>query len=117
MTRNTLSVLKISLLILLGLIIVIYSVFQAWKLISGPIIEISMPQNGATYNQSLIEVSGRAKNVSYLNLNGRPIYTDLEGYFKEKLLLEQGYNIIQLDARDKFQNYTEKRLEVILKEY
>ena len=117
MNRNALSKLKIILYVLFGIIIVGYSIFQAWKLISGPIIDIYSPQNGATYTNTLIEISGRARNVSYLNLNDRPIFTDKDGYFKEKLLLLPGYNIIKLDARDKFKTYTEKKLELILKEY
>ena len=117
MNRNALSKLRIILFLLLGLIILTYTLFQAQKLISGPIIDIYTPQNGATYSQILIEIEGRARNASYLNLDDRPIFTDKNGYFKEKLLLSPGYNIIKLDARDKFKTYTEKRLEIILKEY
>ena len=117
MNRNALSKLKISLFILFWLIIFSYSLFQAWKLISGPIIDVYTPQNGATYSQTLIEIDGRARNVAYINLNDRPIFTDKDGYFKEKLLLSSGYNVIKLDARDKFKTYAEKKLEVILKEY
>ena len=117
MNRNALSTLRIILFSLLGLFIVAYSLFQAWKLLSGPIIEVYTPQNGATYNQTLIEIDGRAKNISYLNLNDRPIFTDKDGKFSEKLLLSPGLNIIKLDARDKFKTYTEKKLQIILKEY
>ena len=94
-----------------------YAIFQAQKLIRGPIIDIYTPQNGATYSQALIELTGKAQNIAYLNLNDRPIFTDKNGYFNEKLLLSPGYNIIKLDARDKFKNYTEKKLEIVLKEY
>ncbi len=104
-------------IILLAVTVVGYSLFQAQKLIRGPIIDIYTPENGATYNQTLIQIEGRARNIAYLNLNDRPIFTDKNGYFSEKLLLSTGYNIIKLDARDKFKNYTEKRLEIILKEY
>ncbi len=117
MSRNTLSTLRITAVTLLGLIIVGYSLFQAQKLLSGPIIDIYSPQNGATYSETLIEIEGRARNISYLNLNDRPIFTDKNGYFKEKLLLSPGYNVIKLDARDKFKAHIEKRLELILKEY
>lgn len=102
---------------ILGLIIIGYSLFQAQKLLRGPIIEIYTPENGATYSQTLIEIEGRARNISYLNLNDKAIFTDKDGYFKEKLLLSPGYNIIKLDAKDKFKTYREKRLELILKEY
>src|SRR3989344_6026020 len=117
MNRNATSLLRITLFSIIGMVIVGYSIFQAWKLISGPIIDIYTPQNGATYSQTLIEIEGRARNISYLNLNDRPIFTNKNGYFKEKLLLSPGYNIIKLDAKDKFKNYTEKRLEIILKEF
>jgi hypothetical protein len=117
MSRNALSIFKISLFSLLGLVIIAYSLFQAWKLISGPIIDIDTPKNGETFNQALIEVTGRARNISYLNLNDRPIFTDKNGYFNEKLLLLPGYNVIKLDATDKFKKHTEKTLQIILKEY
>lgn len=117
MNRNASSILKIALFSLLGLVILIYSLFQAQKLISGPVILISSPQNGATYNQTLIEVDGRALNVTELTLDGRQIFTDNNGYFKEKLLLSPGLNVIQLEGTDKFKSHTEKKIEVVLKEY
>jgi len=114
--RNA-NIARRSMLFLLFVIIVLYSLFQAQKLISGPQIEIYSPKNGSTYSQTLIDVEGRVKNVSYLNMNDKPIFTDKTGYFKEKFLLSPGYNVIKLDARDKFKKYTEERLELILKEY
>jgi hypothetical protein len=116
MSRNAASLLRIILIILLGAVIVAYSIFQAWKLISGPIITIYSPRNGATFTEALVSVEGTAKNVAYLNLDDRPIFTDQNGYFKENILLSPGYNIIKLDGRDKFKKHTEKRIEVILKE-
>lgn len=117
MNRNALSILKITVISLAGILIVVYSLFQGWKLISGPVIKIYNPQNGATYSQSLVEIEGRVKNASFINLSGRKMFTDKNGYFAEKLLLSPGYNIIRIDAKDKFGTYTEKKLELILKEY
>ncbi len=116
MTRNAASILKITLFSLLVLVIIGYTLFQAQKVIFGPIIDIYTPENGSTYNQSLIEISGRARNIAYLNLDDRPIFTDQNGYFHELMLLSPGYNIIKLDARDKFKTYREKIIQVILKE-
>ncbi len=117
MNRNAVTKLRIGLVLLLGLVILAYSAFQAEKLIRGPVINVYSPQNGSTFSKSLIEVEGLAKNIAYINLNGRKIFTDKNGYFKEKLLLSPGYNIIKLDAQDKFEQYEEKVLEVVLKEY
>lgn len=117
MTRSALSTIRIIAISLLGLIIVGYSLFQAQKLIAGPVIDVYTPIHGATYRSPLIEVSGRARNVAFLSLNDRKIFTDKDGYFKEKLLLSPGYNIIKLNAQDKFKTYRETLIEVILKEY
>ncbi len=114
--RNA-TIIRKSLLIFLFLIIVAYSIFQAQKIIKGPSIKVFSPKTGTTYNQTLIEVEGVAKNISYLNMNGKPIFTDKTGYFKEKYLLSPGYNVIQLDAQDKFKKYTKEKLEIVLKEY
>ncbi len=114
--RNAIIIRK-SLLISLFIIILGYSIFQAQKIIKGPSIEIFSPKTGTTYSQTLIEVEGVAKNVAYLNMNGRAIFTDKTGYFKEKFLLSPGYNVIKLDAQDKFKKYTEEKLEIVLKEY
>src|SRR5438445_743708 len=76
MNRNALLTLKIILYSLFASVILIYSFFQAKKLIAGPIIDIYTPQNGATYNQALVLISGQARNVAYLNLDDKPIFTD-----------------------------------------
>lgn len=115
--RNNSTKLRIALFATLGFIIVAYSIFQSQKLLTGPVIMIYSPQNGSTYNQSLIAIEGRAKNVAHISLNDRPIFTDKTGYFQEKILLSPGYNIIKLQAEDKFKNIVEKRLELVLKEY
>lgn len=117
MSQNTAKTARIVVLSVLGAIILLYSAFQSYKIIEGPIIDIYTPQNGATYNQTLIEITGRAKNVAYINLNDRQMFTDKDGYFSEKFLLSPGYNIIKLDAKDKFGKSTEKKLEIILKEF
>lgn len=114
--RNV-NLIRKALIFSLFFVIAIYSLFQAQKLISGPSIKIFSPKDGSTYSQTLIEVEGQAKNAAYLNMNDNPIFTDKNGYFKEKFLLSPGYNVIKLDARDKFKKYTEKRIQLIFKEY
>ena len=115
--QNTSNTIRILSIVVLLIVVIVYSIFQAYKLISGPIIDVYTPQNGAVYSQTLIEIQGRARNIAYINLNDRKMFTDKDGYFSEKFLLSPGYNIIKLDAKDKFGKYTEKKLEIILKEY
>ena len=94
-----------------------YGLFQAHKYIEGPVVTIYSPQNGATFSSPLVEIDGRAQNVSFLKLDDRQIFTDTSGRFSEKLLLSPGYNIITLDAQDKFGKTVSKKLELVLKEY
>lgn len=114
---NIVSRVRLGGIILLGLIIVGYGLFQAQKYLTGPVITIYSPENGAVYTSPLIEVDGRAVNVAYLKLDDRQIFTDTQGRFSEKLLLSPGYNILTLDAQDKFGKSVSKKLELILKEY
>ena len=117
MNRNAISILRFGALVLLAVIIAGYSLFQAQKILAGPVIEITTPQNGATYNSTLIEIDGKAENIAYMNLDDRQMFIDKDGNFSEKILLSPGYNVVKIDAWDKFGKQTEKKLELVLKEY
>lgn len=116
MQHNGIYYLKFYSLILLGILILGYSIFQAQKIWNGPKITVLSPINGATYTTGLIEVKGVAKNVSTLTLNDRPLYTDRQGTFSDTLLLLPGYNILKLEAEDKFGSETVEYIEIIYKE-
>ncbi len=107
--------LKILTAVLVVILIGGYGVFRAQTLAEGPKINISEPIDGSLVSQSLLMVSGTAKNISFLNLNGAQIFTDEAGLFKEKILLFRGYNIITLEASDRFGRKTEKSLQIIYK--
>jgi hypothetical protein len=116
MRKNGTYYIQLYSLVVFGFIIVGYGLFQAEKILSGPSIQITSPLNGATYTTRLIEIKGKAKNIKTLLLNDRPLYTDMQGNFSEKLLLSPGYTILKVYAEDKFGTHTEKRIEVILRE-
>lgn len=116
MQHNGIYYLKFYSFVLLGILILGYSIFQAQKIWNGPRITVLSPINGATYTTTLIEIKGVAKNVSTLTLNDRPLYTDKLGNFSDTLLLSQGYNILKLEAKDKFGSETKKMIEIIYKE-
>jgi len=115
MTKSkTSSVIKIVLVTVVVLGIIGYALFNSRLFIEGPQIFIDNPQNGATLGDSaLIKIQGRAFNIAYLRINDRQIYTDENSNFSESLLLEPGYNIIQLTAEDKFGRKISKRLELV----
>lgn len=87
-------------LIVLGLILS-YILFQARFLVAGPQIVIKDDLT-VQHNERTIYLSGTAQNITHLWLNDRQIYTDESGNFNEALVLENGYTIATLRARDRF---------------
>lgn len=86
-------------LIILG--ILAYALFQARFFIEGPEITLTSPQN-ELQNEQVIEISGQAKNITEITLNGKTIHTDEEGFFTEALVLPNGYTIMTLSAEDRY---------------
>ncbi|MCK4386723.1 MAG: hypothetical protein KAV41_01400 [Candidatus Pacebacteria bacterium] len=90
-----------------------YAYYQTRDYIQGPILELISPLNGSTQHSGSIVISGRAKNISHISLNDRQIFTDQAGNFNEKILLSEGYNLIKISTRDKYQRENQKLLELI----
>ncbi len=94
-------------------VIVFYAYYQSRAIDVGPQVDILEPQNGITSTSSLILIRGVALRAKELTLDGRQILIDLEGRFGEYLLLAEGYNIIELTARDAQGTTVRKVLEVV----
>lgn len=78
-----------------------YIAFQARYLIAGPELSI-IPEPSVVQHARVVELKGTARNVTALFLNGRPIVTDEQGNFTEPVVLENGYTIMSLEARDRY---------------
>ena len=98
----------------LGLALLGYGLYQTSDLWRGPELHIATPTNGQTFAQNPITINGQAERIAYLWLNGQPIFTDEHGQFSQKLLLAPGYNIIKLEARDKFGRSVSRSLQLVL---
>ena len=96
------------------LLIALYTLFQARFLILGPEITIASPEDGATVSGPAFDVIGTAKNVSYLTLDGRRIYTDESGHWQERLVGAEGYNIVNVVAKDRLGRTREKSLSIVI---
>ncbi len=93
-----------------------YAIFNAKHLITGPSIEIFNPTTEELEtSKNIFAVKGRALNVTMLKLNDRQISIDTEGFFEEKLLLSEGFNIINIEARDRFGKKTLKSRQIYYK--
>ena len=101
--------------LILIFLFVVYGLIKAENFLLGPRITIESPKNGQVFTASNVEVSGQASNISLFYLNGRQIFTDEGGNFKESLLLARGYNIIEVEAKDKFNREIKEIRELVLK--
>ena len=92
----------------------IYFLFSFQSFWRGPRLAIDFPEEGAGLNNSHVLVKGRVRDITKLELNGRPIYTDENGDFEEELILASGLNIIELKADGRFgRKLSEKRMVMV----
>ena len=115
MEKTPKLIIGISVIVLVAVGLVVYAYFQSREYLRGPVVVIEEPLNGSMSTTSLVALRGQAHNISFLTLNGRQIFTDEQGRFKESLLLQNGYNIMTLEAKDRFGHQVEKRLELVYK--
>jgi len=78
-----------------------YSVFQARFLLMGPGVHVN-EMISPLQTERVVTLSGSTKNITHIWLNDRPIYTDEYGYFKEDIVLPNGYTIVTLRAKDRY---------------
>lgn len=106
------SSIKIGVVSTTVVLLMVYGVYQARTLITGPKLQLESPLDGSAFVNPLITIAGNAHNISIITLNDRPISTDQQGNFSEKLLLSPGYTIIKVQASDKFGRETQQLLEL-----
>ena len=92
-----------------------YGLFQARDLIEGPSVTIQKPTDGALLRSSLVQVTGSVENITSIELNDRTIYVNEHGTFTEPVVLAQGYNVVTIEATDRFGRTTTNTLELVHK--
>ncbi len=92
--------------ILLGAIIFIFIIgylfYQLNILISPPKLEIVQPTNNLTTDKAAIIVKGRTEPQVQLTINGQQIYINEDGSFEQEINLNQGLNLIKIEATNRF---------------
>ena len=78
-----------------------YLIYQARFLILGPQVTLTEAGHSPITTQT-VELKGTAANITHMTLNGRAIFTDQAGVFQETLVLNHGYNLITITARDRY---------------
>lgn len=115
MERTPKLIIGMTLAALVSVGLLVYAYLQSRDFLRGPVITITEPRNGSVATSSFITLSGKARNVAFLTLNSRQIFTDERGNFSESLLLPEGYSIMTIEAKDRFGHVAQKRLELVYK--
>lgn len=102
-------------LIIVFVFLIAYSLYQARFLIFGPEIKIFYPKDGEVVIDRIVVMEGLAKNISWISLNDRQIFTDEKGQWSEKLIVSPGTSIMTVKVRDRFGRAREKSIHIILK--
>jgi hypothetical protein len=118
MNTNAKKIVKIGGFSVFFLLIILYALFNSEDLIFGVKIKnVNINghpiQAGATVKESVIEITGVARNAINLTLDGRAISEDQQGNFDETIALLPGYNIISIKAQDKFGHVDEKDYQLM----
>lgn len=96
-------------------LVVIFVLGYSWSrtrdLLRGPELTV-LPIDTATLASPLIKLEGQVKRVAHLRLNDGKIFADASGHFTEELLLYPGYNMIKVEAVDRFGRKVNQYLEL-----
>lgn len=98
----------------LGLFFVLvigYALFETRNMLFGP--SITVPTQTIETHEQLVTITGQARHISELSMNGAEVVVTEEGAFEEPYLLTEGLNRIVLDARDKYGRRAQKIIEVV----
>ena len=106
---------KTSILIVLFVGLVVYSLYQARALIIGPRVWITSPEDGQVVSDPLVVIEGQSRNIAWISLNGHQIFTDEEGRWSEKLIVSEGVSIMTVEASDRFGRETKESVRIVLK--
>jgi len=124
MTRETTKrALAIGSILLVIIIIVGYAYIASHSLISGPSLVVAdisgtaapAPVKGVIYGSfatSTVTISGIAKRIQSISLNGSPIQIDENGNFSEIIALFPGFNAETLSGKDAFGHTTTVELDL-----
>jgi hypothetical protein len=110
--RKRLETYLISFLICIA---VLYGIYRAYPLLTGPSIVVTSPYDGEIVGSSTFEVTGTVKRATVITVQGRPITIDTKGAFTETLVASLPYTILVLTATDSYGKTVTKTIRVIPK--
>jgi hypothetical protein len=94
-------ILKICFITFLAILFVGYAYYQARNLIEGPSIVLTNEPR-TVQSERVVTLSGTARNVVVIRVNGKEMHTNEQGRFEHALVLENGYTVATIEAEDRY---------------
>ncbi len=94
----TYKIIKRSFIILVILAIFGYLGFIMYNSAAPPELQVFEPDDNIIISEYNIEVTGQVESESKLEINGQEIFSDADGNFRESVNLQEGVNIIEIEA-------------------
>jgi len=114
MTRRPLTVIFIITVVVL---VIGYGLFEARRILEGPVITIESPKDGSATSSTGILIAGKAENISFLSVNDKQSFTDESGHFSELLSLPAGFTVLTVAATDRFGRKTSRSVSINVLNY
>ncbi len=115
-TTNIKTWLRAGLLVGLFAFIIGYAFFRTQAVAKGVALVIEGLADGWETHEQLITLTGTAAHATHLLINGHETAVDEENRFVKTLALSPGYNIITVEARDRFEQTTRTVYRVLYQE-
>lgn len=108
---------RIKRLIFLSIFVLIacYGLFEARRYLEGPVVHIDRPVAGETIEGPVVRISGYARNLSYLYINGAQAFVDENGTIVWSYVPPKGYTVLTAKASDRFGRSREVTVPFIVK--
>jgi hypothetical protein len=96
----------------LFMLIAFFVASRFYPILSKVPIKIGSVKNGSSLPEGIVTISGKANKATNLYINGKSTSVTKEGVFEEPIALPAGYNIVTIEAKDKFGKLSSKTIEV-----
>ncbi len=93
-------------LCLILLLVAGYLFYQLYFLISPPALVVFEPAGDLVTQNTAITIKGKTEPGARLTINGQQIYINKDGNFEQAINLNQGLNLIKIEATNRFEKST-----------
>lgn len=111
--RNPRTLIKITTIGIAVAVVAGYALFEIRGLLIGPRVVVTSHPSGSVLNESRITLAGETERVTDITLNDRPIFIDESGKWSEAVILAPGYNVLELNAHDRFGRVDRELVELV----